>query len=219
VDAPDEQRLPAAALGRFRAWLVDLDGTLYRAGPVRAAMAMELAAGHWSALRVIRAFRREHEALRCGDCEHERGPFAAQVCAAAGRLACEEEHVAATVSEWMVRRPGKWLKLFRRRELLTRIAEFRSRGGRTALVSDYPAAAKLASLGAAGLFDEVVASGEANGPKRLKPFPDGYLLAAERLHVPAEACLVIGDRDDADGEAARRAGMVFHHVRIRPIQT
>jgi beta-phosphoglucomutase-like phosphatase (HAD superfamily) len=39
------------------------------------------------------------------------------------------------------------------------------------------------------------------------------LLAAERLEVEPAACLVIGDRDDADGEAARAAGMAFRHIR------
>jgi HAD superfamily hydrolase (TIGR01549 family) len=46
----------------------------------------------------------------------------------------------------------------------------------------------------------------------LKPWPDGYLLAAERLGVAAAECLVIGDREDADGLAASRAGMAFRRV-------
>ncbi len=112
----------------------------------------------------------------------------------------------------MFRRPGRWLKLFRRRALLAEIREFRAKGGRTALVSDYPAADKLAAMGAANLFDIVVASGEPGGPGRLKPHPDGLLLAAQRLGVASSTCLVLGDRDDADGEAARRAGMKFLHV-------
>jgi HAD superfamily hydrolase (TIGR01549 family) len=62
------------------------------------------------------------------------------------------------------------------------------------------------------LFDVVIASGEPSGPPRLKPAPDGYLLAAERLGVVPAGCLVIGDRDDTDGEAARRAGMAFRRV-------
>ncbi|HMJ15422.1 MAG TPA: HAD-IA family hydrolase, partial [Polyangiaceae bacterium] len=67
--------------------------------------------------------------------------------------------------------------------------------------------------GHATLFDTVVASGEPDGPRRLKPHPDGYLAAAQRLGVPAERCLVIGDRQDADGAAATAAGMQFRWVR------
>ena len=47
----------------------------------------------------------------------------------------------------------------------------------------------------------------------LKPHPEGYLSAAERLGVAPSACLVIGDRDDADGAAARAAGMAVHIIR------
>ena len=64
----------------------------------------------------------------------------------------------------------------------------------------------------ADLFEVVVANGEAGGPRWLKPDPDGYLSAAGRLGVAPERCLVLGDRADADGEAARRAGMTFRHV-------
>lgn len=112
----------------------------------------------------------------------------------------------------MLERPAKWLWLFRRSALLEELASFRRGGGRLVLVSDYPARAKLAALGCGELFDAVVASGEAGGPRWLKPHPDGYLMAAERLGVSPARCLVLGDRVDADGEAARRAGMTFRHV-------
>ena len=67
-------------------------------------------------------------------------------------------------------------------------------------------------MGAPDLFDVIVASGEENGPRRLKPDPEGYLRAAELLQVAPERCLVIGDRDDADGGAARAANMAFRLV-------
>jgi beta-phosphoglucomutase-like phosphatase (HAD superfamily) len=59
----------------------------------------------------------------------------------------------------------------------------------------------------------VVASGEPGGPLRLKPHPNGMLQAAEALAVAPVRCLVIGDRDDADGLAARSAGMAFRLMR------
>jgi HAD superfamily hydrolase (TIGR01549 family) len=113
------------------------------------------------------------------------------------------------VREWMLLRPGKWLRAARRRDLLAELARFRADGGRTALVSDYPAREKLAALAVDDLFDVVVAAGDRGGPARLKPAPDGLLAAAAQLGVPQEKCLVIGDRDEVDGEAARRAGMAF----------
>jgi len=103
--------------------------------------------------------------------------------------------------------------LFRRKALLDEIEAFHAKGGKTALVSDYPARTKLRALGVESLFDTIVANGEPGGPSALKPSPEGYLAAAKRLEIEASHCLVLGDRDDADGEAARRAGMGFRLVR------
>ena len=135
-----------------------------------------------------------------------------QLDRAASALGCTVGRLAPVIEEWMERRPGKWLRLFCRKSLLEEIAAFRAAGGKTALVSDYPAEAKLAGLGVRDLFDLVVASGEPGGPATLKPSPEGFLLAAERLQVAPADCLVIGDRRDADGEAAARARMKFRFV-------
>lgn len=192
------------------AWLVDLDGTLYAQTPVRLAMAAELSLLGWSALRTLQRFRQEQEALRA--LELEGDPFRLQLERTAAALGASPESVEALVQAWMIERPGKWLSLFRRRALLEEIRAFRAAGGRTALVSDYPARRKLAALGAEPLFDVVVASGEPAGPLRLKPHPSGVLRAADALGVEPGRCLVIGDRADADGAAARAAGMAFRQV-------
>ena len=202
----------------FRAWLVDLDGTLYVQRPVRWAMACELLMFGWPALRVVTQFRREQEALRReplgGDepAADSSVPYDLQINRTASRLKIPREQVLSLMETWMQRRPGKWLWLFRRRRLLAEITQFRRQGGKTALVSDYPAAAKLAALRAETLVDVVVANGEPGGPSHLKPSPQGFLLAAARLGISPQQCLVIGDRDDADGQAAQRAGMTFRKI-------
>lgn len=196
-----------------RAWLVDLDGTLYHARPLKLLMAAELLLGGLPSLPLVRAFRHEHERLREDPDAPAGDPFRIQLERAARALDRPPEEVEAVVRRWMVQRPCRWLARVRRRGLLAEIAAFRATGGRTALVSDYPARAKLAALGAQDLFEVVVASGEPDGPPRLKPHPGGYLRAAERLGVEPAACLVLGDRDDADGAAARAAGMAFRLVR------
>lgn len=202
----------------FKAWLVDLDGTLYANKPVRLAMACELAIFGLPAIRVIRCFRSEHEVMRREEsspaCEtpFPVAPYDRQLDRTAFQLGMPREQVRSLIDTWMHCRPGKWLWLFRHRRLLHEIVQFHKNGGKTAVVSDYPASAKLSALRAANLFDVVVANGERGGPARLKPSPDGYLLAAERLGVSPENCLVIGDRDDADGLAARHAGMAFRKV-------
>jgi HAD superfamily hydrolase (TIGR01509 family) len=194
------------------AWLVDLDGTLYRAIPVKLAMAAELAVGGWSVARVLRTFRKAHEAIR-HEATSSKDPYRAQVDHTARLVRRDPDEVLRIVTEWMHERPGKHIRRFQRTALIQEIREFRKQGGKTALVSDYPASKKLAALDAGRLFDTVVASGEVGGPVRLKPDPEGYLLAAARLGVAPERCLVIGDRKDADGAAATAAHMAFRHVR------
>jgi HAD superfamily hydrolase (TIGR01549 family) len=176
-------------------------------------MAAQLALRGRSAIPTLRAFRRELERVRLDDSNGGHvDPFRSQLLRTAQRTGKDVASVEATVLEWMFHRPGPWLHLFRRRSLIHEIVTFRHGGGRTALVSDYPAKAKLQALGADHLFDILIASGEPGGPPRLKPAPDGYLLAACRLGVDPAHCLVIGDRLDTDGEAARRAGMAFRKV-------
>jgi FMN phosphatase YigB (HAD superfamily) len=194
------------------AWLVDLDGTLYAARPVRLAMLFELAFSGWRVLPTLRRFRNEHERLRAEAQHADASPYRSQLEATARALAIPRSHVEGCVEEWMIERPGKWLRRFRRNSLLLELERFREHGGRLALVSDYPARRKLDALGCSELFDAVVANGEAGGPRRLKPHPDGMLRAAELLGVSPGRCLVVGDRPDADGEAARRAGMAFRRI-------
>lgn len=210
ISIPSMPRAHEAPAGSTRAWLVDLDGTLYRASWVKLAMTLELCAREPSALSLIRRFRHAHEQLR-GAAPGE--PFRLQIERTALATGIPPARIEACVRQWMLDRPGRWIRLARNRALIEEIRVFRRSGGRTAIVSDYPAAQKLAALGVADLFDVVVAVGEEGGPPRLKPAPDGYLLAAQRLDVAPAECLVIGDQDHADGAAARAAAIPFRRVR------
>ena len=196
----------------YAAWLIDLDGTLYRSLPVKVAMGIELCFASRQVRRVIGAFRHEHEALRHADSPSDTSPFETQLARTAEQLSCPIAEVRAIVEDWMSARPGRWLHRFRRRGLLEEIARFRANGGRTALVSDYPARVKLAALAAADLFDVVVANGETTTPYRLKPSPQAFVSAANQLGVRHDECLVLGDRLDADGLAAQQAGMAFRYI-------
>ncbi len=207
--------LPLDAQTRYAAWLVDLDGTLYRPTPVKLAMAAELLLFGWGSIRTLRTFRHAHEHLRLevSDAALALSPFERQLELAAERLGSERAAVEVVVREWMFERPLKWVGRAKRQGLLEALAGYRAQGGKTALVSDYPASRKLGALGASALFDLVVSSGEPGGPSKLKPDPEGYASAAARLGVEPARCLVIGDRDDADGAAARAAGMGFCLIR------
>lgn len=199
------------------AWLIDLDGTLYRAKPLKIAMAAELALLGVRAHKTLRVFRRHHEILRdewLADpaIRFAPSPFEEQLKRAIDVTGVSESAVRSHVEEWMIRRPCKWMRRFARADLLERIAEFRAAGGKTALVSDYPALIKAKAMGIDGLFDVIVSSGDHPRLFRMKPAPDAFLLAAEELGIEPQKCLVIGDRQDADGKGAEAAGMDFELV-------
>ena len=199
----------------FSAWLIDLDGTLYRQHPVRWMMTIELILFGRPQIATLRVFRQEHERLRNQPSHNDRDPYAVQIKRTADRLDKSPSDVAGIVERWMCDRPGRWLRFFARQRFLQLITKYRALGGRTAIVSDYPARRKLAAMGVTAFFDTVVACGEPGGPSGLKPLGNGFLLAANQIGIRAEECLVIGDRVDADGDAARRAGMAFRHIASR----
>ena len=194
------------------AWLFDLDGTLYAPLPVKLLMGVELVLFGAGKIKSIGAFRKQHEALRESDTHYTPSPYDEQLDRAALELGCPKEELAATVAKWMQDKPRKWIRLCARKAIIAELRAFRKAGGKTALVSDYPASGKLKALGIFDDFDVVVSNGEPGGPTRLKPCPDGYLLAAKALGCAPEVCQVIGDREDADGLAAKAAGMSFRLV-------
>lgn len=195
-----------------RAWLLDLDGTLYRPLPVKCLMALELSLAGWAQVATLRRFRKEHERLRHTLHEPVASPFELQLEKTAEALAVEANVVRAAVQAWMIERPQKWIRRWARHSLLAEARAFHAAGGKLAVVSDYPARGKLQALPGLPPLDAVVASGEPGGPGRLKPYPDGYLKAAQLLGVEPEQCLVIGDRQDADGVAAATANMAFRLI-------
>ena len=113
----------------------------------------------------------------------------------------EPHRVRAIVTEWMEERPLPLLRAFRAAgvaELFARLSESHV----LAVHSDYRAERKLAAL---GLAAQLTVAAEDVG--RLKPDPAGlHRLMAQAKAEPART-LMIGDRDERDGEAARRAGV------------
>jgi FMN phosphatase YigB (HAD superfamily) len=140
---------------QIRAVLFDLDGTLYSQRRLRALMAIELmtlllsapvrAPRQW---RALAAYRRAQDQLRSA------GPFesipAAQIEAAAALTHLAPAEVEALVEEWMMRRPLRYL-LGCRVAGLVALLDWLGVNGVAGVLSDYPAHAKLAALGLAGV--------------------------------------------------------------------
>lgn len=192
----------------------DVDGTLYAQRPLRLLMAAQLIV-HSLVRRdrrtfsVLQAYRAHRERLGDAETEDFETALLAEV---ARRHAIDVELVRRTVEEWMETRPLASLSRCRYPAVDRLFTRVRSSGRKVGVLSDYPAADKLHALGLSA--DVVVSAGEVG---TLKPHPRGL----ERLMALAGArpheTVLIGDRADRDGEAARRAGAACLLRADRPI--
>jgi HAD superfamily hydrolase (TIGR01549 family) len=194
---------------RFKAVLFDVDGTLYRQGRLRAAMAVELAAaslgGGVRAARIVKHYRDAHERLRQMGAS-DRPLAALQIERTAADAGVNAADVAATVEEWMVRRPLKYLRWCRRPELLALLDGLERAGLKIGALSDYVPDAKLDALEAARYFSLSLCTTDSR-VNALKPHPKGFQVACELWGVRPEEVLYVGDRPDVDGEGAVAAGL------------
>lgn len=215
IRSPDAQGVSdAAGVLRTRAVLFDVDGTLYRQLPLRTLVAGELAVSALDprttratvrVVRILRAYRAAHEWLRMQRV-HDRALARLQVTRAAREAASSEHEVEAAVSEWMLRRPLKYLPACRRVDLAPTLTVLRRRGIRLGILSDYPARDKLTALGIADLFSLVLCTSDPD-IGAFKPDPRGFWRACELWNVSPNEVLYVGDRFDVDAGGAAAAGL------------
>ncbi len=181
----------------------DVDGTLYDQKPLRLRMAarlgldcvMRASLRSASLLKTYRHLREELAEAEAEDFEH------ALVSAVASRHGVASGIVRTLTSEWMEKRPLSLLPACRFPHVDMLFERIRTSGRTIGVLSDYPARDKLDALSLRA--HHVVCAGDVGV---LKPHPRGL----QRLMAMAEATpaqtVLIGDRVERDGEAARRAG-------------
>jgi len=195
----------------------DVDGTLYRQRPLRLRMARDLilhtlTKADLAPIAVLGKFRRIRERLGHERADGFEAALMAETAAASGR---SREAVHALVDDWIETRPLPYLAACRYDGVAELFAGLGRHGKTIGVLSDYPAKAKLAALGLAA--DHVVTASDP-GVGILKPHPRGLqALMAKAGAVPA-ATLLIGDRADRDGVAAREAGAQVLIRSARPIE-
>ncbi len=208
--------MPPIDLTRHRAVVFDVDGTLYDQRRLRRRMVMELV-GHCLAHprdlglpRRLQVFRRERERLADGEAE---GIAMEQYLRPAAHLGVPPDALEREVFRWMEERPLRHLAACRSPGAGALFRRLRAAGVAVAVLSDYPAEAKLAAL---GLTADLAVAATDPGVGRFKPHPAGLLRVLGLLDVAPERCVVVGDRDERDGEAARRVGADFLLKTRRP---
>ena len=200
----------------IRLVVFDVDGTLYRQRSLRLRMARDLL---WHSLRradsrtlpILRTYRKLRESYG----EREVVDFEAALIAATAREhGCVEEQVRRITVEWIDERPLPYLPACMYPNVAALFTAIRASGRLVGIFSDYPAAAKLEHMGLRA--DHIVCAIDPEVGVQ-KPHPRGL----ERLIVTADATpeetVLIGDRAERDGLAARRAGAKVLLRSERPI--
>jgi len=204
---PPDSSLPSRAL---KGVIFDLDGTLYDHRRLRVAVAMALVRnlGFRPArlLRVARILQCYRSALvelrsRAERCEHLRD---VQVALTASRCGESVDAVRECVRRWFTELPLPLLKRAAQPGLADALQWMRRANLKLAVLSDYPAAAKLEAMGIQQHFDLVLCADEVGF---LKPHPAGLHAVLEQLELRKDEVLYVGDRFEIDGLAARRAGV------------
>lgn len=191
---------------RIRLAVFDVDGTLYDQRRLRLRMARDLflhvlLRGEYRLIPVLGAYRRIRERLG----EEESNHFEARLLEeTARRTGCAQEQVRALVAEWMERRPLPYLAGCRYAGLPQLFRGLRRQGIAIGVFSDYPAREKMAALALEA--DHIVWAGQPDVGV-LKPHPRGLEVLMKRTGIGPEATVLIGDRVERDGMAARRCGV------------
>lgn len=178
------------------AYLFDMDGTFLDSERVWARAMVRLVQSHGGVcteeqmLHIVlgRSWRDVHLAMVA--LAPPLGSLGIERCA---ELAREQFHLLATGGDLLIPDSA---------EVLRRLAKIRP----TAIVSGSPRDDVLEGARLAGVASDIRLCLGAEDYERGKPAPDGYLLAAQKLGVPPEQCVVFED-SEAGVASAKAAGM------------
>ena len=195
-----------------QALIFDVDGTLYNQGKLRRRMFLELlchlAKKHQFIrdIKVLHAFRKKREILsRDNDdigCLENR-----QYVGVAHELGLSIVEVRRIVNDWIFEKPLNHVSQCIYPGVKDLFSILKHKKIKIGVFSDYPCHSKLQAL---DLHADAMVCATDRDVDRFKPHPKGLLFTAEMLGVPVKNCFFIGDRDDKDGECARRAGMPYY---------
>ncbi len=184
----------------------DLDGTLYDQGRLRRQMMLEISCACVRARSVdlaltLRQYRRCREDLGDHPVEDFTTVQYTKTAKTRRRPIAEVERI---VAEWMEARPLAFLPKCRYPGVRRLFQSLREAQIIIAVFSDYPATAKLEAL---DLDADFIVAANDEDVRRLKPDPTGLHKILARSGASAKRSLMIGDRPDRDGAAARLAGV------------
>ncbi|HMB00303.1 MAG TPA: HAD family hydrolase [Spirochaetota bacterium] len=193
----------------YKAIIFDFDGTLYNRNGINKKMIMANLF-YWRYLKGLKEVREEMAGKDYGSKEAFYSAFYAAV-------AKKTKKKIYNVKKWYTNTfYSKFVKVladhfYSRPKVNKLLYNLQTRGYRLAVVSDYDKIAeRMQALGIDQNPFRCLLSAEAVGA--LKPHPKSLLAAADVLGTKPAATLVIGDRSETDGQAARNAGMGYIEI-------
>jgi HAD superfamily hydrolase (TIGR01549 family) len=194
----------------IKAVIFDFDGTIYFQKPVQAYNLFRIAyrvainprlIGEVSLIRHYRKLREDYSKLNIPILKVEEDLARLKNCSA--------NEIAAVRDYWLIESQSLAIKIFRRKKLLKQINKLQRDGVLIVIWSDYPIRKKSKRI---SLHPDFTASSEAPQIKIAKPNPAGLYYILRSLDLKHTQVIMIGDRDDRDGEAARSAGVQYFKV-------
>lgn len=191
----------------YKFYIFDVDGTLYSQPKMHNKMFGLILheifknPGFLYDLYILQTFRDMREHLN----EQIRGEIKVlQYTLPAKKIGISVDRVKSIVEKWIYQTPLSFIYDCRDKRLIQFINKLPE--GSWGVFSDYPAQEKLAALGLCTDFILCTTDSEINA---MKPKTEGLNALVKKAGVNVKECLMIGDRDDRDGEVARRIGMDY----------
>ena len=194
----------------YKLYVFDLDGTLYSQPRLRFVMAQRLL-GYYllhpfkaGELFMLQDFRKTKDSWK-GDSDEEK-----LYEAVARKHGVDKQCVAGIVKKWIYENPLSAVAATKSVGLIKWMEQLKKNGKTVVILSDYPTEDKLCALNV-----NPDSSYSTTDPRigELKPSPKGLTFIMEEMKFTPEETIMIGDRDEKDGECAKGAGVDFVNCR------
>jgi putative hydrolase of the HAD superfamily len=193
----------------YQLFIFDLDGTLYDQKRVRRTITKNLVLrflclrASMLELKIIFTFRKERE-KHLGYASQQLDDEQFEWCASV--LKIQKEKVRRTIEYWMYKFPLRYMLTSRFTSIEKLFNLIKEQGKQVVVYSDFPAKDKLNALQIKADMFYCATDKEIS---QLKPSGSAVKWICEDQNYQLEQTILIGDRDDTDGESARLAGIDY----------
>ncbi|MDN3585389.1 HAD-IA family hydrolase [Pedobacter aquatilis] len=200
----------ASNLNKLKLVIFDVDGTLYDQIKLRRKMMFSLLAYYlfrpWKLkeLLIIYHFRKEREKkadYQGSDLQNEQYYWCGE------KVDLSFEKIKSVVDKWIFDFPNRHLNRCIYPGVENLFTGLKKKKIAIAIYSDYDSELKMRSM---DLNPDLIVSSTDHAINSMKPQPKGLNSIIEKFKIIDKSeCLYIGDRDELDGECARRIGIPY----------